>query len=836
MTMVSGLAYEEWRTGGPPFLRWRDLTYLAGVLALLVTVAAVGGERWRLAFFAGCLGVGALAWYLQRSWHDLDRATRIERVTLPLIALLAFSSAAYGLMSWRWSLVGDEYDFFNLARSILDGTSLQNILSGTGVHNRHPVLSSYWQALSMKLFGVNSYGWRVASPLVLGLSVLPLYYFVRESSSRLTALISAAVFAGSHYLMTYAKIGYISVQAITPLTLALGTFALARRRGSILGFFLVGMAVGGGFYTLALSRLSVFPVAVLFLVYYPPHRKRSWYVYAITALGFALVVFPVVLDYQAWQGQASKSILQSEVANTLGGRLIQARNNVFYGAVAFMANMRYSHFIFGAHLDPISGILFLLGLGVVVQHLLTSHIHLAWFLSYAVLLVTTTGLQPYSYPSNTWLWFNLPIYAGFIGVGCHALAQVVADLAGRPRLMYVVASALVVVILPLNFWLSVGLSQDKTAKQSLAFILQSAQSIADREGRGPILHVIARQDFHQPLMSYMFRVYEIPWERFALHQHPADVEATITQLCDAPDVPSILLVSQTYPSRDIVKRRMEACWPEAREQVLVDGTGIRHFVRFVTPSALSQVRDKALAGFPDVTPEPSPIVMGAAEIKRQPWEIHEPRDVAVATDGRVAAIEGETGQVILLDSDGETILALEARLKDPSAIGFDPEGLLVVLDSGEGDAVVYFTLDGRVQRRVGSAAGFYSPRGLEVACGRHRRGTGGSSNLFGPSPHSVPGRRRFVAADWCSCPSRWPSSRGRPCQSRTVHDRWKRSSIVESSSGTVEYHRSTEGSIVKRRLAGRQRSGPGADLTCQPGGSCARKVGRLGTTHRGSGR
>jgi len=738
MVMVAGLAFEERRAGGPPLLHWEDLVYLAGVVALLVAAVAVGGGRWPLALLTGVLAVGMLGWFVHRSWYNLDRNGRIERVLLPLIALLAFALAAYGLMSWRWSLVGDEYNFFNLARDILDGRSPLHILSGAGVDRRHPLLSSYWQALSMQLFGVNSYGWRVASPLLVGLSVLPLYYFVRESSSRAIAFIAIAAFAGSHYLMTHAKIGYNSVQAVFPLCLSLGLFALARRRGGIVGFFLLGMAVGAGFYTYAISRLAMFPIAVLFLFYYPPHRKRSWYLYAVTLLGFLILIYPVALDRQAWEGQASKSILQSEVADTVSGRIVQARNNILYGFISFMANTHNSHFTFGAHLDPISGILFLLGLGVVLQHLLTSRIHLAWFLGYAALLITITGLQPYAYPSNTWLWLNVPIYTLFIGVGGYALAQVMAGLAGRPGATHVVSFVLVALILPLNFWLSVELGQNKTGKNSLAFILESAQITAGKDGRGPDLHVIANKDFHQPLMSYMFAAYEIPWNRFILHNQSADVEETVEQLCNAADSPVILLVAQTYPGRDIIQRRMEACWPEAREQTLVDGIGARRFLRFITPSALSWARGEALALFPDATPEPisivisplelmgtatslpdvtsesTPVIIAGEAIEAQPWEIYQPRDVAVAADGRVAAIEGIKARIILFDPEGEVIFALDAGFKDPSAIAFDPEGLLVVLDSGEGDALVYISLAGRVQRRVGSAVGFYSPRGLDV--------------------------------------------------------------------------------------------------------------------------
>lgn len=715
LVMVAGLTYEEQQSDDLSLLRRRDLIYLIGILALLVSAAGVGGGRWVLAVLSGLLSTFILSWSINRSWDDLDWRARAEWIAVPLIALLAFALASYGLMSWRWSLIGDEYEFFNLARSIVEGTHTQPVLSGTGAYGYHPLISSYWQALTMKLFGVNSYGWRVASPLLVGLSVLPLYYFARESSSRTIALVAVTVFAGSHYLMTFAKIGYNNVQALIPLTLSLGLFVLARRRGSILGFFLVGMALGTGFYTYALARLAMVPIALLFLLYYPPYRKRSWYLYAITALGFILVVYPVALDREAWQGQASKSILQSEVADTLYDRVIQVRNNVFYGAVAFMSHSGNSHFVFGAHLDPMSGLLFLIGLGIILRHLFASRIHLAWFLIYASLLVVTSGFQRYAYPNNAWLWFNIPIYSMFIAVGCCALAQDLASLLRRANWAYAVSSVLVLVMLSLNFWLSVDLSQEKTTKNKLAFVLETAQNVGDRDGRGPTLHVVGREDFHRPLMSYMFTAYEIPWQRFTLHYYPTDVEQTTEQLCDERGSSEILLVSADYPNREVVRRRMQKCWPEARVQRLVDGTGTLHFLRFMTPAASAQASDETLAQFPQVTPEPAPVVTSGDRIRTQLWQVYEPRDVAVAPDGQVAAIDGVTGRVILFDSDGEATLAVDAGLKDPSAIAFDPEGLLVVLDSGEGNAVVYITSDGKVQRRIGSTAGFYSPRGLDIA-------------------------------------------------------------------------------------------------------------------------
>lgn len=142
------------------------------------------------------------------------------------------------LNSWFYSMIGDEYFFFDYAKNFK--FSEVKIFSQKGVFGYHPVLSSCYQFLIMRVFGMNNFGWRLSSLLVVVFSIPGFYFLVKNLFEKRTATFSTVIFIFSFYFYAYAHMGYNNIHVILPLIYAL--FLLTQVKKGLINlyyFFLV---------------------------------------------------------------------------------------------------------------------------------------------------------------------------------------------------------------------------------------------------------------------------------------------------------------------------------------------------------------------------------------------------------------------------------------------------------------------------------------------------------------------------------------------------------------------------------------------------------------------
>ena len=77
------------------------------------------------------------------------------------IAVLGFTGAFVGLnrtdlASWYYSAIGDEYGFYDASHATATGSALPNIFSQDGVFGYHPVLSTAFRGLLMRVLGLDA--------------------------------------------------------------------------------------------------------------------------------------------------------------------------------------------------------------------------------------------------------------------------------------------------------------------------------------------------------------------------------------------------------------------------------------------------------------------------------------------------------------------------------------------------------------------------------------------------------------------------------------------------------------------------------------------------------
>jgi hypothetical protein len=275
------------------------LTGLCAATALLAVASAFAVTR-------ASPGTGALILWLATPVPAflctllVDRSRRngfgnpfnaVEWAGLAVLVVLDMVVVAHDLTDWHWAGVPDESFFFAFAKAICDGRSQPFPLSENGVFGYHPVLSSYYQVLFMRLFGADIFGWRLSSAAALAGSLPFTYLLMRESWNRRAGLIAAVLFGTAQLAIGFAHFGYNNAQAYLPVLASLGILSWAIGRRSLAGYFLAGGIAGLGFYTFYPARLA--PLLLLLLLWSFGVLRRSRAEICALLGGMLLAMFPV---------------------------------------------------------------------------------------------------------------------------------------------------------------------------------------------------------------------------------------------------------------------------------------------------------------------------------------------------------------------------------------------------------------------------------------------------------------------------------------------------------------------------------------------------------------
>ena len=117
------------------------------------------------------------------------KSKSFDFVFLGIVSLFFFFLIIFDINSWYYSAIGDEYAFFDFAKSIVLGESklsffrqsgFISILDQKGVYDLAPVATSVYQAFIMKLFGVDHRGWIISSILIV-ISAFVFFIFLPKS-------------------------------------------------------------------------------------------------------------------------------------------------------------------------------------------------------------------------------------------------------------------------------------------------------------------------------------------------------------------------------------------------------------------------------------------------------------------------------------------------------------------------------------------------------------------------------------------------------------------------------------------------------------------------------
>lgn len=346
------------------------------------------------------------------AWWAATRALlREPAVVLALSSLLAVVYFSWGLGSWKFAFVGDEWATYERSRDIAASNFHVNPLTGPGVYQNY-VLGFVYQAVILKVLGPSNFAWRFSNALLIVPISVCGFLWLRPWFGARAALLSTLLLQTSYYLANFFKIGYVNPQALALLMLGLYLASRCGRDPSARNFALLGASLGLSFYVYIgpLIPFIIWPYLLPLL----RRERRTWPTLGALLLGGAIalaLVAPALLDPEKLKDGASKTVLQREFSDN---RIVLL--NVWHTCLSFFGNYgRAEHFVSGPYLDVVSRVLTVVGMGLVlltVRRAASAYLALSYLSTVVILGVTS----PYPYVPTTRGMFVIPFGLAFAGI------------------------------------------------------------------------------------------------------------------------------------------------------------------------------------------------------------------------------------------------------------------------------------------------------------------------------------------------------------------------------------------------------------------------------------
>ncbi|HZE87159.1 MAG TPA: glycosyltransferase family 39 protein [Methylomirabilota bacterium] len=339
-------------------------------------------------------------------------------IVLILTTCLALISFSWNINSWKFSYIGDEWTFYTFAQDIVRQHFLINPFSMQGVYGENPVLGSIYQAFFLKFFGDSNFSWRLSNSILIIPASIFFFLWVKKLFNENTALLSTLLLQSSFYISNYFKIGYVNPQAFTLFLISLYAASLVGESPTRKHMLFLGICLGLSFY-IYIGPLFPFFVCPLLLplLKKKTHVFTSYWLYLLTP--YLVLLLPGLFDLQHWHTAAKKTIFFKEFHDNS-----QIIINIMHNFLLYYKNydIIYNHFIAGAYLDVISGILAFIGSIIVVVNFRKKSYGL-FLLTYLSVIFVIALTSPYAYAPTTRGIFFIPFGCIFAGISLSLLFQ-----------------------------------------------------------------------------------------------------------------------------------------------------------------------------------------------------------------------------------------------------------------------------------------------------------------------------------------------------------------------------------------------------------------------------
>ncbi len=331
---------------------------------------------WVVAISAYFLAVGPVSPAPGRDWRAWWQANRWLMAAVILLALVAWGLRFWNVESIPYTFSGDEASQGKETLRVMSGEIGNPFSTGWFAV---PTMSFFFNSIFIRLLGPTVLAMRLPWTIVGALTVVLAYLTVARLKGPRLGLLTAALLAVYHFHIHYSRLG--SVQASDPFFVTLAFFFLYRalERKNPRDWALTGAVCAGGLYFYTGGRLTIILVAAVLLYEIIRAPIQFWREHsrgALIALGAFLVVAAPMLqfayrhtdDFNARINQVGifqSGWLEREV-EIRGASMIEILWDQFRRATLafnFYPDRTIWYGLRQPLLDPLFGILFLLGLG-----------------------------------------------------------------------------------------------------------------------------------------------------------------------------------------------------------------------------------------------------------------------------------------------------------------------------------------------------------------------------------------------------------------------------------------------------------------------------------------
>lgn len=397
-----------------------------------------------------------------------------EYIILLITTCISLLYFAWGINSWKFSLVGDEWPFYTFAKEISEKNFLINPFSFNGVYHEQSILASLYQALFLKILGYSNFAWRLSNIVLIIPITIFFYMWIKKTFGPKVALLSTVILQSSFYLSNYFKIGTVQHQSFTLFIVSLYLACTCSRNPTKKNIVFLGLALGISFYIYLgpLFPLILLPYLLSLLRRsYKKSKLMSTLIYLLVP--YIILLLPLLFSLEQLNGPLHKTVTAREYQNNF-----QILINIFHNFLLFYKNYDYlyNHFVAGPYLDIVSQILAFIGTIIAITNARKKE-YLFLLLLYVLTCIIIGATSPYSYaPTNRGIFF-LPFGFAFAGI---ALARITKMFSLRIAFL----------IIPLIFILNVYQSQIGVFKEagytSTALIIKSLQDARENNSERKI--------------------------------------------------------------------------------------------------------------------------------------------------------------------------------------------------------------------------------------------------------------------------------------------------------------------------------------------------------------
>jgi hypothetical protein len=361
-----------------------------GALSLLLYIAD-GYSRGMLWLWLGGLVLAGVGFGLRaRVWPrvallDLGLAAGAAALCAPLYLIAVYH--------WPIQVSSDELAIMGAVHDYAHPPHGADPLGPSTYLTRPALLFIVWARLGNLIGGIDLFHMRLLHAMVGVLTIAACYFLFRLLLPRNWAFFGALILGLNHSLFMISRLAMRENTALFVLVVALTLLLWGFRHNQELAIFLGGVAAGLGFYVYYPARIT-FPIWILFLVALGLlYRKRFsarqlLLVGAVTAAGFVIVATPIVYSESQIPVETNRQVGGQQVGLMIfpEGRAEQKawvfadsvwdgwKANIRMGLETFNSKEVDHGWIYVNHghgfVDPVTGILLWLGVGVVAVGLI----------------------------------------------------------------------------------------------------------------------------------------------------------------------------------------------------------------------------------------------------------------------------------------------------------------------------------------------------------------------------------------------------------------------------------------------------------------------------------